>query len=331
MWYNDGYFLISMANCKSKKKLNRMQNDLLAVTVFMRMFNTAMTRYKLKGLPETMSERLVLQSLIIYGNITFFIKNDNLLALPSVPSGNGYNINGDPTSAWVFARNGLLNEEIALYVPGGQIAPILENGTAGKTWKPQKGVMVWENKSRFPFLNEVIYYSQAVADTLRTVDVARKWLKNPFIAVAEESVITSVKKMLDDVEKNDEAVIVSTGVQDINRFNILPVTESTESIQAATELIDWYEQRFRALCGMRTNSNIDKKGENLISDEVHINDSYTDSITTELQEYLQSQFDFVNEVFGTSIKVEENKDFQSDGQMEQIKEDNYDDGNEEDA
>lgn len=310
MWYNN-YLLLDMSKNRNRKQLAKFENNIVFINTFMRLFETALQRYRLENLPETINERVVLQSFICYGNATFFNNNGNVLSLPSVPSGNGYNINGDPVSAWVFSRNGLFNKEIKLHVEGGQIDPLLKKGTSGTLVTDEKGVMVWETRTRYPFLNTIIYYARAISDTLRTIDVARKWLKVPFIPVCEESLVQSVATMMKDIADNNDVIPVSTGVQDISKFNILPIQQSPESIQTASELIDWYEQQYRSACGMRANTNVDKKGENLIADEIHANDSYTDSVSDTLVEYLQKQFDFVNEVFGTSIKVVENENLQS--------------------
>lgn len=309
MWY-DGYFIIDVSGATSAKKLNKYKNSIVFQNEFFRLFDTAMQRYKITGLPDTVNERVVLQSLIVYGNVTFFERDGNILALPSAPSGAGYNINGDPVSAWVFSRNGLLNKEIGLYVNGGMNTPLIADGVS--PIKPaNKGVMIWENKTRYPFMQTILYYSGAIADTLRTIDVARKWIKTPFIAVAEQSLIPSVEKMLNDVTNNKDYMLVSTGIQDISKFNILPIEQSSESIQHATELVDWYTQQFRSHCGMKANSNIDKKGENLLTDEIHANDSYTDSISNTLTDYLNEQFDFCNQMLGTNIRAEVNQDLQT--------------------
>ena len=166
--------------------------------------------------------------------------------------------------------------------------------------------MVWENKNRYPFLNHIMYYSKAISDTLRTVDVARTWLKIPAMPVCEESLVESVKAVFEKLKNNDEIIPVSSGIQTVDKFDLKPVGDITKNIQTATELIDWYEMQYRALCGFKSNTAIDKKGENLIADEVHINDSYTDSVTDSLTDYLKDQIDIVNEFFGLNIKVVEN-------------------------
>ena len=68
-----------------------------------------------------------MQSLLVYGAVVFFEEKGTLLALPGAPSGKGYNMYGDPTSAWVFSRNGLFNKDLSLYVPGAEY-DTLRNG-----------------------------------------------------------------------------------------------------------------------------------------------------------------------------------------------------------
>lgn len=329
-WYND-YFLISLGKFKGRKKLAEYENNYRYMVQFMHFFDVAMQRYKITGLPDTIQERVVLESMIMYGCVVFFEHDGALLALPGAPGAGGLNINGDPVSANVFSRNGLLNLDIKLYTPGSLTDSELKKGADGMPVKSGRtGVIVWENKNRYPFFYTIDYYSRAIADTLRTIDVARMWLKVPFIPVCEQSLVDSVKVAMNQIQNNDEIVPMSTGVQDIKRFNILPVQESGESITAARELIDWYDQQFRSRCGIRANAAADKKGENLLDDEVHINDSYTDSISNNYVDYINEQLDFANNIFGTSIRCELNQSYQSEAaklteeEEEEVNNDNND-------
>lgn len=327
MWYDD-YFLIALSGCKNSKKLTKLKNNQRYVTQFMHYFDIAMQRYNIEGLPDTVQKRVILESMIMYGCVVFFRYNGAILALPGAPGAGGVNINGDPISANIFSRNGLLNREVKLFTPGGLTDKELQKGIDGRAVSDDRtGVIVWEKKNRYPFFYTIDYYSGAIADTLRTIDVARNWIKVPFIPVCEQSLVDSVKVSINQMLNNDEIVPMSTGVQDIKRFNILPVQESGESITSARELIDWYDQQFKARCGMRANTAADKKGENLLSDEVHINDSYTDSISNDYVDYMNEQMELVNEVFGTNIKVALNKSFQSEPKDEV----NEDDTNTNDA
>lgn len=321
MWY-DNYFLLGMDQCKSTKKLNRMKNNRVFMQQFMRLMETAMRRYRIENLPDTVSERVVLQSMITYGNIVFFKHGNSILALPGVGGQGGYNVNGDPVSAYVFSKNGVFNKEVKLYIKGGQNDKLVKDGIATVHNANFDGVMVHETKTRFPFIETVIYYAQAIADTYRTIDVARTWIKQPFIPVCEESIVPSVKKMFQDMKDNDEMIIASTGVQDISKFNILPIDTATTSIDTACQLIDWYTEQFKIACGFDGNTQIDKKGENLISDEVNFNEDYTEKHSNDMLEYIQSQLDVANEYFGLNMKVvevegaEENQEVKKDENTE---------------
>ena len=174
----------------------------------------------------------------------------------------------------------------------------------GAELKDRTGVLVWENKSRIPFINTVVNFTSAIADTYRTIDTARIWIKRPFIPVCEEQLVDAVADMMKAIKDNEDLIPMSTGSLDINRFNVLPIDGSGAGIQSAKELIEWYQQQFRERCFMQSNTQADKKGENLTNDEIHINDEFTDTQEDNTIDYLNSQFDFVNEVLGTKLHAD---------------------------
>lgn len=59
------------------------------------------------------------------------------------------------------------------------------------------------------------------------------------------------------------------------------------------------------LCGVENNAQMDKKGENLITEEVEINKEYTEFSVDKATEYIQKGLDDVNKLFGTNITVKE--------------------------
>lgn len=301
MWLND-YMLIDCGKIKSRTKLNKFKNEQLFITTFMRLFNEALNRYKITGLPDTCNERVILESLILYGCATFFNYEGNVLSLPSAPSGRGWNVYGDPLSAWVYSRNGLFNKEIDLFVKGGDNSALIKRGVSGQISGNPVGCMVWESQNRYPFLNTIIFYAEAITDTLRTIDVNRLWLKHPFIPVCEESLIPTVKKLFNDYNNNQDFLPVSTGILDVDKFDLKNLDVSPDAIKSAIELCEWYESKFREQCGVKANSQVDKKGENLTSTEINVNEEYTDGKDNSIVEYINTQLDFVNEMLGTSMK-----------------------------
>lgn len=310
-WYNP-FFMIGFDGVpKTRKKLTQLQNSITTQNVFFRNMETSTNRISIKGLPDSCRERVVLQSLFTYACVCFFEYKGTLLALPAAPSGKGWNLNGDPLSAWVYSKNGVFNEEIDLYIHGGYNDGVMTAGPLGTVTKQSpKGVMVWENMSRYPMIREAIYYAERIADTLRTLDIDRKWLKRPFIPVGEDSIIPSINAMLKSIEQNDELIPVDTGVMDIDKFNMLPVEMSSDTINSVIALCEWYENKYRELNGITNNSQIDKKGENLINAEVNVNNMFTDLQLERILPVIEEGLDDVNRMFGTSLKVERKQEKQ---------------------
>ena len=308
MWI-DGMFNIFLwgGDLGKNRKANvaRYKNNTVFQNTVMRLIGDALERYKFDGLPESISERVLLQSLLWYGCAVFFEKDGGLIALPACPNGGNFNIYGDPGKVWAFARNGQMNKDVTVYIPGADETPFLRKGNAGVDMdKDYKGVLVWENKVRYPFMRQVMFFADAIADSMRTLDTARANIKSPYIVVAEESVVSTVREFFNKRDNNED-VIVSTGVFPVDKVSILPVVQSGDNLNACVQLIEWYESKFRELCGVQSNSQIDKKGENLIRDEIHVNDEYefmsVDKCVSEIQKHL----DYVNKFFGTHITVKE--------------------------
>lgn len=287
----------------NRKKLATYKNNIMFQNVFSRYVQDALRRYEFDGLPETISERVLKQSLLWYGGVTIFEKEGSLLALPSVPTGDGFNIYGEPSKVWVFARNGQFNDEVNVYIHGSDELVFLRKGMTGNYGsKNPKGVYIWENAIRYPFINQVIFYARSVSDTMRTLDVCRVNIKNPYIVVAEESAVNTVKQYFANRDNNEE-FIISSGIFSPEKVNLLPIASNGENLNACTSLIEWYENQFKMLCGIENNAQMDKKGENLISDEVEVNEEYTELNVDKSIEYIEKGLEDVNKLFGVNISV----------------------------
>lgn len=304
MWYND-LCMISLAGMSktTRKKLNSFKNAVAFRNTFCKLTMDGLSRYKFEGLPETISERVLLQSLLWYGGACIFEKDKNLLALPAAPTGAGFNIYGDPARVWVFSKNNGYNKEVDVYLPGSDESAFLLKGMDGTRGTTRaKGVYIRENAITFPFINHTLFYAAAIADTLRTLDTARTNIKNPYIIVCEESVKDSVERYFKQRDNNDE-FIISSGVFDAKKVNLMPIVTNTEALNACTSLIEWYENKYRELCGIENSTGIDKKGENLIQAELNVNNDQTELNPAEALQYIQMGLDDVNKLFGVNIRV----------------------------
>lgn len=324
----DAMFMISLTGVKNtRKKLDKMKDMQVNYNVFFRLLNEAMKAYKFEGLPDTVSERVIVQSLIAYGSCVFFDKNGQLLCLPGVPSGKGWNIYGEPLSAWIYSKNGIFNEEIKLAVAGGELSSELRKSIGGETISNGKGVMVWENKARYPFINTIFEYADNIADTMITINEARIWLKNPWLPVCSEDQVLSVKKVFEAVRDNERIIPVSGSLTDMKSFDLKSLAIDPNVITNCISTVEWYEARFREMLGIDSNSQVDKKGENLTEDEIHVNNMYTEY--NSLMDYINEQLNLVNSTFGTNIKcVAARKEMQDEQTKEKEDTYNVDDGKE---
>ena len=304
LWYDPGIFLPA----NKIKKLRKLENAYTQQLVFVSLANLALQRYHITGLPDTMSERTILQSLLWYGSVVFFRKDGNVFALPGVPTGDGYNVYGDPGSAWVFSRyNGKMYKSVKLYIPGSDESVFLKELIGSKQEGDPAGGIIWENSMRYPFINTVAYYSEKIADCYRTLDITRYWLKRPLLLSGPEESAEGVKKVIQDLDENPNAVYLSDKLGISKTTQLFNTNANGQNLQDITGLLEWYESKFRELCGIDSNSQIDKKGENLISDEISVNDQYQALSLDESLKEIQKWLDVVNKFFGFSLRVEKNE------------------------
>ena len=291
------------------KKMAKFKNQIEFMNVYAMLVNEALdVRYKINNLPETVNERVVRESLLWYGSVCLFMKEGQILALPGLPT-KSYTLYGDPTAAIVHGRNGF-NEEIELYIPNGDDSKLVRSSTNGTAPKDGTGCWVRENKLVFPFINYCIEYADKIADTLRTLDTTRMNIKRPYVIVAEESIVNSVKSFFNKRDANEE-YIISSGVFPADKINLLPFDTNPENLRDCTMLIEWYLNQFRQLEGIKAPSTVDKKAQVSVP-ELNRDEDVSDTKIENVVEYLQQQFDFVNEKLGCNITVESTVDERED-------------------
>lgn len=297
-------YLIDIMNAPSGKKIAKMKNNIEFMNWFHLLERYAQYRYEFEGLPDTVNERVLKQSLLWYGSCAFFEKDDILYCLPARAT-QEFNVYGDPCYAWVYGRNGY-NKQIDLYIRGSDKSDFITKGINGQTHTKGKGVFVRENYNFYPFINYVNAYAYKLTDTARTLDTERFHLKRPYMITAKEEVVPTVKKYFDKVNDNEEYVI-STGIFDANDVNALPISLPSGALKDTEELQDWYVNQFLTICGLNNNQDTNKK-ERLLVDEVNANNESIDMNIKPMIEYLQEQLDDVNKVYGTNITVKDMKE-----------------------
>lgn len=287
-------------NGKTMKKMSQYKNQIEFMNIFAMLVNEALSsRYDLEGEPDTVNKRVVLESLLWYGSVGFFMKGGNVLALPGMPTAS-YTLYGDPTEMIVHGRNGYV-DTVKLFIPNGDDSKLVRSSTNGTAPKDGTGIWVRENRLAFPFMNYCIEYADKIADTLRTLDTTRMNIKRPYMIVAEEQIINSVKSFFNKRDNNEE-YIVSSGVFPADKIKMLPFDTNSENIRDCTMLVEWYLNQFRQLEGLDSPQTVDKKAQ-ISVDEFHSNEDVSNMKKATDVEYLQQQIDFANEKLGTSMKI----------------------------
>lgn len=299
MWISD--FTNIWLCRKTKKQLETYKNNFVFRNEFMRNMLDALNRYEFEGLPDTCSQHVMLESLLFNGTVILFEKNGSLLSLPGRVDGSKMNNYGDFGKAWVYGMAGF-TEDIKIAIPGGDESAFLRSTIGGEASREGKGVLIRENIACFPFINYTIYYSERMADSLRKIEVAQRNAASPYIIACEESVIPTVRKFM-EARDNNEDYIISSGVFPADKISLLPFDIQADSIKTMSENYDWYSNHYRELCSIKNNSQMDKKGENLISTEVDVNDEYTESQVNNVLDSIQEGLDLTNKLFGCNIKV----------------------------
>lgn len=311
-WLDDYMPLIYNAKDKTNKKIAKIKNGIEFQNVFARLLTDALNRYKIEGLPDGCDERVILQSLVRYGSVIFFEREGSIMALPGSAT-EDFNVYGNPKHGWVWGRNGW-NERVRLYIPGADDNDFLRIGVSGESAKQDyRAVFVRENAICYPFLNYVVEFSLAISDGMRTLDVCRANIKQPFIVVAEEAIVNSVKEFFKARNDNVEYV-VSSGVFPSDKISLLPFETNADNLKNCTDTIEWYYNQWRELCGLQQNSNPDKK-ERLLVDEVNAGNQSSEVQIDKCMKYIQEGLDQCNKIWGLNMKVmqtieatEENKE-----------------------
>lgn len=308
---------------RNRKMLRKYRDNLTFQVVFSEQYGHALDRVGVKGLPIQMSKRVLLESLIWHCSAVFFKKeeDDNWYLLPGVPTDES-NINGDPGYAEVFSLNGKFNKRVKLYIPGTDISDFLKvNGLSYGENEEPNAMILWENKQRFPYIYSVIKTSLEIADTYRTLDICRSNIKNPQVFYGEESMQKTVEKYLEMRESNASAGFISTGILEADKLKVVPFDPKGTSLSDVTALIEWYDNKAKERNGVKNNSQMDKKGENLVEAEVDVTDESTKKNSSDLVDYLNEQMEEINKFTGLNIVFEDKGGMDEDGEADDIRRD----------
>lgn len=290
MWFNM-FFPWFTPDKLQGKKLAKFENNIEYQNTFFNLLNLAMYSFSFNGLPDTCNERWFKMSLIFYGYAALINDKDlGYLSLAVRPSSFEYNIYGDVSKVNAFGWNGF-NKEYTAYMIG------TDNIDA-------ESIICRDNDCTYPLINVLFTYAHRLCDTMRTLDVASKKLKHPWFITCDESQKTSIKKILEDVDYNENSIICNRSTMP-NEFNVLKTGVDPDSITALWAHYNNLQSEIRTLLGINNVTQLDKK-ERLIVDEANSNDILTDLNLDYRMKSYQKFCDLVNELWGLDISVVNN-------------------------
>lgn len=294
----------------TKKRLKTLYRNCYIFNITVnRLINVYMSTYGIraktpwgsdsKKLPPGMSERVIKMSFLMNACAAFLIGvNYNgeyypgKYAFYAYPSGKGYNFNGDPLSCNVMSMyNGLIQNEVPLYISGETDEELLKLGYGYFETEQPRGFLVWENEARFPMIYTILYYALKITQAYMTLDTTMFWLNVPVVFTGDKSIVNSIDEMVEKIANREAYTIQAGAVGDVGQAtNIMNTNVNGQSLKDVTALIEWLESKIREEYGIDSNPQMDKKGENLQTAEITVNNEYQS-----LRSY--SRIDTMNEGF----------------------------------
>lgn len=255
----------------------QIENNILFQELFNRFSNIAVTRLDWQGLPKSVNERFLNQTLYLFGMAAYF-NDENLgnLALPCTYGGE-FNIYYEPTAVNVHSFG------------------------YDKLLRRNEFVLIRNNPTCTPTAFAVYEYTRRMSDVLRTIDVLCKKMKQPFIFFCEEKQRMTFLNLFKKIQDNEPIIL---GVKDYdmkrNMYDMKETKIDTDLVRM-WEVFHSYETLLYTALGI--NSNAQPKRERLLVDEVNANNMVTDiSMEVSLKE-LQTAAEDINEKYGTNISV----------------------------
>lgn len=282
-------------NTLSKKKVALYENDIEFQNMFYNLLNILMYSFSIEGLPDSCNERFFKLNLIFNGYAAL-IKDPDLgyLSLGVRPTVNSsqLNIYGEFPDVMAFGWNGF-NKQYTNYMYG------TDNSDA-------EAVICRDNDMMYPMINIIWMYAKRLTDTMRTLDITARKLKTPYFITCDEAQKSSIKKILEDVDFNQDSIIANRSTMP-NEFNVLQTGVQPESVRVLWEHYSNLESEIRTFLGINSAANLDKK-ERLVVDEAEANDILTDiNIQYRLKSY-QQFCNTVNNLWGLNISFVSNID-----------------------
>lgn len=268
---------IDISNAPSFKKAAALQNFRSGRRCFARYSELAAHTTSYEGYTETISERTMREGLLWYPLVTIFRVGDTWINLPAVPGGRGFNAQGNFGDCFAYGKNGRVYH-VNLHIPGEDENAFLSRTPGPETPGEYEGYAIRANDSCTPMIDTVIFYSEQIADLLSAVANCTPLLHHPIDFQVSQKQRTTALKWFKELDSNIPIMFTPLAEDGGSLMNVAPVNllANGDIIKPTIEALDWFDQRCLTEIGVKNmGSQVDKKGENLLTDEVNGTDTVT--------------------------------------------------------
>lgn len=277
-----------------KSDENKFLNDIELRIAFANNVNMALDIFEWEGLPDTCNDRFLEMMLLFRGMACVY--NDPVLGYinPMCGLGGELNLYGEPAEI-TLAPYGTNMDALKL---SGKRVPVYMRGS-DNTDVPA----VWfrDNPIGIPYIYAIMEYSEKMADCLRSITVAAKALKVPWILTAPKELVESIQDAVEQIDSN-ELVVVCTSLASAGKTELFNTNSNPEVLKALWENYRNLSNELRTILGVQNQENTDKK-ERLLVDEINSNNEYVNINGDIRLRARQEAAEIINKVFGLSVSV----------------------------
>lgn len=243
--------------------------------------------FEWEGLPESIDPRYLEVSLHTLGSIAIVEHPANKTLFVAQGSTHGrLNIYGKPQYYQTAFPNNEFNFTAKIYNYGDEL-------------EDQNGVIIANNDLKIPTTHSLSLFAEDLAETKQISMINVKAQKNPWVMVANDKNLFSLKNLYAKIENGDPLVIIEEGLDpEAIKVHLTPTPYVADKLADLRDTI-WAESL--TFMGIK-NANNTKK-ERLISDEVNSNNEQTTSSLNMWLAERQRACDLINKLFGLNVSV----------------------------
>ena len=252
-------------------------NSALFMMYRQQIIKLAMNRFKWVNLPPTCNERYLELTLLFQGIAT--------IAFPSRQRGTFYstqvaqmsppNVYDNPTKWFSVGNNG---------------------------WRfkcsNRNGVIVWDNRARYPLMQMVDMWARELVDVRRTKQLNRMHVKTPYLIKCSPEQEQQAENIYKQMAGGEPAIITTTGIENID-IDVIKTDVPYLGEELTAEEINTWQQIYQML-GIE---NLTFKAERMVQDEVNKRDEPSDLMALDGLNCRREACEQLNERFGDYLEA----------------------------